>query len=133
MFPMYRVTHKEWDGKDDLKLLNNYDIVLPFIYSLIGLFYWLGKKETYFAVNYKYKETDCKIPYSRLWSLILCGVLFTFHIFVSKIIKIRCLWLKKKTLNSWITNKCFNSKVEFTKGPKKPPCESQCDSPPLVV
>ena len=43
-----------------MKLLKNDDIILPFIYSLIGLFYWLGKNKLSFAVNYKYEETDCK-------------------------------------------------------------------------
>ena len=91
---MYKVTHKGWNCKDDLKLLKYYDLkiklrLLSWIQSLKCIFKDFAKKETIYQlheiinwmhgiINQLHGIITCRKQtvytlYSRYWSLILLG------------------------------------------------------------
>ena len=69
-----RVTHEEWDCKDDLKLLNYEDpkvklSLLPGIQSFNNVFIWFSQKRNRFKVggNHAYKGTAVIFSYNHLY------------------------------------------------------------------
>ena len=82
LFPL--TTHNEWDCKYDLKLLK-YEDFKAALYSFSGLFNDLRQRKNNFIVakNHEYRKTHKIIPYSRLWSLILCWLSLMYTIFLN--------------------------------------------------
>ena len=77
---LYRVTHKRWDCKDDLKLWNHEDPkvklrLLPWIYCLLIAYYIIGKENNKFKV-WKCRQYNCRTTVSEVSSFMGNPVLY---------------------------------------------------------